>query len=33
MIGARRETVSRLLTQFTQSGSTLRLGRAMILVA
>ncbi|PKN45631.1 MAG: hypothetical protein CVU59_08495 [Deltaproteobacteria bacterium HGW-Deltaproteobacteria-17] len=33
MIGARRETVSRLLTQFAHDGRIVRLGRAMILVA
>jgi CRP-like cAMP-binding protein len=33
MIGARRETVSRLLSQFAHQGRILRLGRAMILVA
>ncbi len=33
MIGARRETVSRLLSQFANQGRILRLGRAMILVA
>lgn len=33
MIGARRETVSRLLSQMTQEGRILRMGRTMILVA